>query len=136
MFLWRCHNDVFYVVIQAFHRYYLFCLERQNMFGNNFIFGMSSVNFFWNISLTNQNLCFLTCLKIAFWMLPYVRIVVECFFYLNPKYSLQISLSWFSCKKKRTFQCIHFTTVSIFSISLIRYDSLDGDQLQRKILQE
>ena len=125
MFLWRCHKDV----VEAFHRYYLFCLERQKMFGNSFNFRMSSINFFWNVSFTNRNLMFCITSKNSF---SNASICLHCggvFFDLNLKSSLQISLSWFSCKKKRTLQCIHFTTLSIFSITLIRYGSLDGDQL-------
>ena len=29
MFLRGCHEEVFYVLVRAFHRYYLFCLRRQ-----------------------------------------------------------------------------------------------------------
>ena len=29
MLLWRCHKEVFYIVVGAFHRYYLFCLRTQ-----------------------------------------------------------------------------------------------------------
>ena len=66
MFLWRCHKDVFYVVVQAFHRYYLFCLERQKMFGKSFIFGMYSINFFSNVSFTNRHLMFCITSKNSF----------------------------------------------------------------------
>ena len=71
----------------------------------NLIFSIMARNFFLNTSI---------CLHCR-----------EVFFDLNSKSSLPVSLSWFSCKNKWAFQHIRFTRLSIFSIILIRNDSLD-----------
>ena len=83
-------------------------------------------NFFRNVSFTDRNLMFGIMSRNSF---SNAYIWLHCggvLFDLNPKFSRRISLSWFSCKKKWALERIPFTIISIFAISLIRYDLLDG----------
>ena len=124
MFLWLCHEEVFYFVNRAFHWYYLFCLQRQKRFETVFIFGMSSFSSFWNVMFTDRSLMSDITSRNFF---SNASICLHCgreLFDLNLKSSLRISLLCFSCEKKLAVQPIRFPTLSIFLISLISYDSL------------
>ena len=87
---------------------------------------MSSFNFFWNAFFKDPNLMFGIMSRNS---LSNASICSHCggvLFYLNTKSSRWISLSCFSSMKKWALQRIHFTTLSIFLINLIRSGSLDG----------
>ena len=79
MFFWCCHEAVFYVVVRAFHRYYLFCLWRQKR--------LVTVSSLECPLLTSSEMyllqikawCSVSCQEIPFRMLLYVCIVVERF---------------------------------------------------------
>ena len=124
MFLLNCHEEVFMLFGHFIDIICLVCLGKS----------IWSLSYFWNVFFSLLLKCIFYRSKFDVWYHVY-KFLFECFicshyggmlFVLNPKSSLPISLSCFSCKKKWALQCICFTTLSIFWISLIRYDSLDG----------